>query len=83
MSDLSIPDVNVTKRIKALLALRGETTVDLANRLGVRQPTLSFRLTARREWHNRCSIPRVAAALGVPETTITHGRPWPDVRGHS
>lgn len=80
MEALKIENVDITKRIKALLALRGETTIDLANRLGVSQPTLSYRLTGRRDYHNRCSLERISAALGVPVSTLTEGTPWPDVR---
>lgn len=76
---LQIVDVDVTKRIKALLALRGETTIELARRLGISQPTLSYRLTGRRRYGGQCSLERIAAALGVPVATITEGVPWPDV----
>lgn len=81
-SDLRITDVDITKRIKALLALRGETTIELARRLGISQPTLSYRLTGRRRYSGLCSLERIAAALGVPVPTLTEGDPWPDVRTH-
>lgn len=76
---LRIDNVNTTKRIKALLALRGETTIDLAMRLGVSQPTLSYRLTGRRSFEGRCGLDRIAAALGVPISTLEYGAPWPDI----
>lgn len=76
---LRIDDVNTTKRIKALLALRGETTIDLAMRLGVSQPTLSYRLTGRRSFDGRCGLDRIAEALGVPISTVSVGAPWPDI----
>lgn len=74
-----IEDVNMSKRIRALLALRGESTVDLAVRLGISQPSLSYRMTGHRAYDGRCSLRRVAAALGVPVSTLTEGAPWPDV----
>lgn len=79
LQHLRIDDVNITKRIKALLALRGETTIDLAMRLGVSQPTLSYRLTGRRSFDGRCGLDRISAALGVPVSTIAQGAPWPDI----
>lgn len=80
MQTLRIEDVTISKRIKALLALRGETTITLAARLGVSQPTLSFRLTGRRDFGGRCSLVRIATALDVPLSTLTEGKPWPDLR---
>ena len=79
IQQLRIDDVNTTKRIKALLALRGETTIDLAMRLGVSQPTLSYRLTGRRSFDGRCGLDRIAAALDVPISTVAVGAPWPDI----
>jgi transcriptional regulator with XRE-family HTH domain len=80
MSHLALKDVDTAKRIRALLALRGETTLDLATQLGVSQPTVSYRLTGRRPFGNRCSLAQIATVLGVPVGTLTLGRPWPDVR---
>jgi transcriptional regulator with XRE-family HTH domain len=80
-TSLRFEDVDMSRRIRALLALRGESTVDLARRLGISQPSLSYRLTGRRAYQGRCSVFRVAEALGVPMSTLTHGAPWPDVSG--
>lgn len=73
-------DVDMSKRIRALLALRGESTTDLAHRLGISQPSLSYRMTGRRPYQGRCALRSVAAALDVPVSTLTVGTPWPDVR---
>lgn len=72
-------NVTMSKRIRALLALRGESTVDLAFRLGISQPSLSYRMTGHRPYQGRVSLHRVAAALNVPISTLTEGAPWPDV----
>lgn len=80
MQHLAFEDVDIAKRIRALLALRGETTGDLASQLGVSQPTVSYRLTGRRPFGSRCTLAQIATVLGVPVGTITLGRPWPDVR---
>lgn len=85
METLRIGNVDMPKRIKALLALRGQNTIDLARQLGVSQPTLSYRLTGRRQFDGRCTIAQIAAILEVPVSTIERGAPWPDVttpRGH-
>jgi transcriptional regulator with XRE-family HTH domain len=74
-------DVDMPRRIRALLALRGESETKLARRLGVSQPSLSYRMTGRRPFQGACSSYRIAHALGVPVSTLTHGAPWPDVSG--
>jgi transcriptional regulator with XRE-family HTH domain len=79
ISSLRINNVDITKRIKALLALRGENTLALARALGVSQPTLSYRLTGKRNFDGLCTVERIAAALGVPVSTLELGAPWPDV----
>ena len=72
-------NVDMSKRIYALLALRGESTTNLARRLGISQPSLSYRMTGRRPYQGRCALSVVAAALDVPVSTLTAGVPWPDV----
>lgn len=79
MSRPRFENVTMSRRIRALLALRGESTVDLAISLGISQPSLSYRMTGHRAYEGRCSLRRVAAALNVPVSTLTEGAPWPDV----
>jgi transcriptional regulator with XRE-family HTH domain len=74
-----IEDVSPPKRIRALLALRGETVHDLAERLQVSLTALSLRLTGQRAFSGRCGLQAVADALYVPLSTIRDGEPWPDV----
>lgn len=71
--------VDISRRIRALLALRGETQTSLARRLGVTQSALAYPMTGRRPYGGRCALDHISAALGVPVATITHGEPWPDV----
>ena len=71
--------VDISRRIRALLALRGETQTSLARQLGVTQSALAYPMTGRRPYGGRCSLDRIAAALEVPTSTIIYGRPWPDV----
>lgn len=77
---LRFENVDTSKRIRALLALRGESTIDLAQHLGISQPLLSYQMTGRRPYQGRCALWSVAAVLGVPLSTLTNGSPWPDVR---
>lgn len=72
-------DPAVARRIKALLALRGETTTDLAGRLGISQPSVSYRLTGRRSFSGKCSLKNIADALGVAKPTLTSTWSWPRV----
>lgn len=71
--------VDISRRIRALLALRGETQTSLARQLGVTQSALAYPMTGRRPYGGRCALDRVALALEVPLSTLVHGRPWPDV----
>lgn len=73
-------DADAVRRIKALLALRGETATHLAARLGVPLNTLRACMHRQQALVGRCNIARISAALGVPASTVTEGRPWPDVR---
>lgn len=72
-------EVDISKRIRALLALRGETQTSLAQRLGVTQSALAYPMTGRRPYGGRCSLERISVALEVPITTIIDGAPWPIV----
>jgi transcriptional regulator with XRE-family HTH domain len=79
MSSPIYTEVDISRRIRALLALRGETQTSLAKRLGVTQSALAYPMTGRRPYGGRCSLDRIATALEVPVTSIIQGKPWPDV----
>lgn len=74
-----IAGVTTTRRIRALLELRGWSMVQLSQRLGTSQRELARRLTLREPFSGRCSLRRIATELQVPLATLVTGKPWPDV----
>lgn len=66
------------RRIRCLMALRGQTQRTLGQRMALSQSTISAVLNGQRRFAHSTAVERFAAALEVEPSTIDSGHPWPD-----
>jgi plasmid maintenance system antidote protein VapI len=71
-------DLMVRRRIRCLMAIRGQSQRSLAKAMGVSQSTISTVLSGQRRLAYSTAVERFAVALGVDPQTIRTGHPWPE-----